>query len=75
MNEVSDIAKTAGYEVAGQVIQRRDAVDPAYCIGEGKLDEVGKAVRENEIEVVIFTQQLSAGKQSNSSPNRLHAER
>ncbi len=59
MNEMSDIAKTAGYEVVGQVTQRRDSVDPAYCIGEGKLDEVGKKVRETE--VVIFTLQLSAG--------------
>ena len=61
MNEVSDIAKTAGYEVAGQVTQHRDAVDPAYCIGEGKLDEVSKIIREATIEVVIFTRQLSAG--------------
>jgi len=61
MNEVSDIAKTAGYEVAGQVTQHRDAVDPAYCIGEGKLDEVVKTIRDAAIEVVIFTRQLSAG--------------
>jgi len=61
MDEVSDITKTAGYEVSGKVTQRRDAVDPAYCIGEGKLDEVAKAIREAAIEVVIFTQQLSAG--------------
>jgi 50S ribosomal subunit-associated GTPase HflX len=44
MDEMSDITKTAGYEVAGQVTQRRDAVDPAYCIGEGKLDEVAKVI-------------------------------
>jgi len=61
MNEVSDITKTAGYEVAGQLTQHRDAVDPAYCIGEGKLDEVRKTIREAAIEVVIFTRQLSAG--------------
>ena len=61
MGEVSDITKTAGYELAGQVAQRRDAVDPAYCIGEGKLDEVAKVIREAAIEVVIFTRQLSAG--------------
>lgn len=58
---MSDIAKTVGYEVVGQVTQYRDAVDPAYCIGEGKLDELGKTVREDAIEVVIFTRQLSAG--------------
>jgi GTP-binding protein HflX len=61
MGEVSDITKTVGYEVAGQVTQRRDAVDPAYYIGEGKLDEVAKVIREAAIEVVIFTRQLSAG--------------
>jgi len=61
MNEVSDIAKTAGYEVVGQVTQHRDAVDPAYCIGEGKLDEIGKTVREASVEVVVFTRQLSVG--------------
>jgi GTP-binding protein HflX len=61
MNEVSDITKTAGYEVAGQVTQHRDAVDPAYCIGEGKLNEVEKTIKETAIEVVIFTRQLSAG--------------
>jgi len=61
VNEVSDIAKTAGYEVVGQVTQHRDAVNPAYCIGEGKLDEVGKTVRKASLEVVIFTRQLSAG--------------
>jgi GTP-binding protein HflX len=61
MDEVSDITKTAGYIVAGQVTQHRDAIDPTYCIGEGKLDEVEKTVREAAIEVVIFTRQLSAG--------------
>jgi len=61
MNEVSDIAKTAGYEVVGQVTQHRDAVDPAYCIGEGKLDEIAKTVREASVGVVVFTRQLSAG--------------
>ncbi len=61
MSEVSDITKTAGYEVAGQVTQHRDAVDPTYCIGEGKLDEIEKTIREAAIEVVIFTRQLSAG--------------
>ena len=61
MNEVSDIAKTAGYEVVGQVTQHRDAVDPAYCVGEGKLDEIGRTVRKASLEVVVFTRQLSAG--------------
>jgi GTP-binding protein HflX len=61
MNEVNDIAKTVGYDVVGTVTQRRRAIDSSYFVGEGKLDEIGKTLRRESIEVVIFTRQLSAG--------------
>ncbi len=61
IDEVSDIAKAAGYNVVGQVIQHRDSVDSAYCVGEGKIEEVVKTVVRDSIEAVIFTRQLSAG--------------
>lgn len=61
MSEVSDIAKTAGYDVVGQVTQHRDSIDSSYFIGEGKLDEIGKTIEKEAIEAVIFTRQLSAG--------------
>lgn len=60
-DEVNDIAKAAGYDVVGQVIQHREAVDGAYCIGQGKLDEISKRVGKESIEALIFTRQLSAG--------------
>jgi GTP-binding protein HflX len=61
MDEVNDIAQAAGYDVVGQVIQHRDSVDPAYCVGKGKIDEIEKTVKEDSIETIIFTRQLSAG--------------
>jgi GTP-binding protein HflX len=61
IDEVSDIAKAAGYNVVGQVVQHRDFVDSAYCVGEGKIEEVAKTVAKDSIEAVIFTRQLSAG--------------
>jgi len=61
MNEVNDIAKAADYNVVGQVVQHREAIDSSYCIGEGKLDEVKDIIEKDAIEVVIFTRQLSAG--------------
>jgi len=61
MDEVNDIAKAAGYNVVGQVTQHREAVDSAYCIGEGKLDEIRRTIGKESIEVLIFTRQLSAG--------------
>ena len=61
MSEVNDIAKTVGYDVVGQVTQHRDAIDSSYCVGEGKLHEIGKTLQKESIEAVIFTRQLSAG--------------
>jgi len=61
IDEVSDIAKAAGYTVVGQVVQHRDFVDSTYCVGEGKIEEVAKTVAKDSIEAVIFTRQLSAG--------------
>lgn len=61
MDEVKDIAKAAGYNVVGQVTQYRKAPDSAYCIGEGKLDEIRSTIGKESIEVLVFTRQLSAG--------------
>ena len=61
IDEVNDIAKAAGYDVIGQVVQRRDSVDAAYCVGKGKIDEIEKTIVEDSIEAIIFTRQLSAG--------------
>ena len=41
---MDDIAKATGYNVVGHVTQHREAIDTAYCIGEGKLDEVARTI-------------------------------
>ena len=61
MNEVSDIAKSAGYDVADQITQHRDIIDSAYYVGDGKLDEIQQTIRKQSIGTVIFAGQLSAG--------------
>jgi len=61
MNELSDIAKTAGYDVVGEVTQYGDAADGAFYVGEGRIDKIAKLVREDPVDAVIFTRQLSGG--------------
>jgi 50S ribosomal subunit-associated GTPase HflX len=61
IDEVNDIAKAAGYDVVGQVIQHREFVDSAYCVGKGKIDEIAETIKADSIEAIIFTRQLSAG--------------
>ena len=55
--EVRDLARAAGYEVAGEVTQTRTE-DPAYHLGEGKADELAAVVARTEATVVIFDNQL-----------------
>ena len=40
MDELSELAKTAGAEELARVLQKREAYEPATVIGEGKLAEV-----------------------------------
>jgi len=61
IDETTDIARTAGYTVAGQVTQHRDIIDGAYYVGEGKLREIAEIIRKESIDTVIFARQLSAG--------------
>ena len=40
LDELAELAKTAGAEVAGRVIQKREAVHPVTYVGKGKLLEL-----------------------------------
>jgi len=60
MNEVADIAKSAGYEVVDQITQHRDRIDSAYYVGEGKLEEIHETITKESIGTVIFAGELSA---------------
>lgn len=61
LSELNDIARTAGYDIAGEVKQRRSAVDGSFCVGEGKIDEIAKLIRTDPVDAVVFTRHLSAG--------------
>jgi GTP-binding protein HflX len=61
IGEVADMAKTLDYEVVEEVIQNRERVDGAYCVGAGKITEIERLVEEKSIEAIIFTRSLSSG--------------
>ena len=39
MEELKELAKAAGAEVVGSLIQNRPAIDAAYYVGKGKVEE------------------------------------
>ena len=55
--EIRDLARAAGYTVAGEVTQTRTE-DPALCLGEGKVAELAARVAETEATTVVFDNRL-----------------
>ncbi|WP_137287361.1 GTPase HflX [Halorussus salinisoli] len=55
--EIRDLARAAGYEVAAEFTQSRKE-DPALQVGEGKAAEIGREVAETGADVVIFDNEL-----------------
>lgn len=60
MDELSELAKTAGAEELAKVLQKREAYEPATVIGEGKLAEVKELCGSLGAELLIFDCELTA---------------
>ncbi len=60
MDELSELARTAGAEELARVIQKRDAYESATVIGEGKLEEVKELCTNLGAELLIFDCELTA---------------
>lgn len=65
MAELRELATSAGAEIVGEMMQRRDRPDPATLIGRGKLEELGGAAKMAEADLVIFDHELSPSQQRN----------
>ncbi|MEK6570145.1 MAG: GTPase HflX [Bacteroidota bacterium] len=60
LEELALLADTAGADVLFKIIQERGRIDPAYFIGKGKVEEIARIVEDNEINLVIFDDDLSS---------------
>ena len=65
IDELSELAKTAGAEVLCKVIQLRPAPDAALFLGTGKLDEIKESVVFLDCDVLIFDDELTPSQQRN----------
>lgn len=57
--ELGELAATAGAEVAGEMIQKRDSVEAATYVGKGRLEEISEFCSNNEIDLIIADGELS----------------
>ena len=67
LDELSELADTAGADTVGVLTQKREAPDAATCIGSGRLDEAALYVQNQQIDLVIFDCELSGSQLSNIS--------
>jgi len=63
--ELHTLAESAGAEVVGELLQRRDRPDPATLVGTGKLEEIAAAAASVNADVVLFDHDLSPSQQRN----------
>ena len=65
INELEELAHTAGAEVVGKVIQKKEAPEKATFVGVGKLAEIIAFCEAQEVDLLIFDSELSPSQQRN----------
>ena len=65
LDELAGLAQTAGTEVLGGIIQRRETPDPKSFLGKGKVAELKQMVEMHDADLVIFDNDLSPSQTRN----------
>lgn len=65
LDELEQLASTAGAEIVGRAVQGRTRIDGATFIGEGKVREVKEACERTGANLVIFDDDLSPAQSRN----------
>lgn len=65
LDELEELADTAGADVLGRLLQKREAPDKATCLGQGRLEELALLAENAEADLIIFDRELTATQQRN----------
>ena len=65
LNELAELARSAGAEIVERVRQMRHAPEAATLIGQGKVEELAAAVAAARADVVVFDRDLTPTQQRN----------
>jgi GTP-binding protein HflX len=59
LNELAFLTETAGAEPLKRFSQKLDSPNPRTFVGSGKIGEIANFVKENEVDIAIFDDELS----------------
>ena len=65
LDELAELTRSAGVEVAARTMQQRKTPHAGTFIGRGKAEGIGQAARELEADLAIFDDDLSASQVKN----------
>ena len=65
LDELALLVDSAGADVVGRVVQRRDAPDPATFVGRGKAEEIAALSRSLDVDTVVFDDELTPAQHRN----------
>ena len=65
LDELAELAKTAGAEVSGRLIQARETAHPATYIGKGKIEELKDLIWETDATGIICDDELTSAQLGN----------
>jgi GTP-binding protein HflX len=65
LEELAQLAASAGARVVGSALQERQRRDPATLVGRGKVDEVKARCVQEQANLVLFDEDLSPAQQRN----------
>lgn len=60
LDELAELARTAGVEVVDRIVQMRTSPDPLYVLGKGKLQDVTIQAMQQDAELLILDSNLGA---------------
>ena len=65
LDELEFLAETAHIVTEHRFVQKLSSPDSRYFVGPGKLEEIGEWCEENEIDIIIFDDELSPSQTRN----------
>lgn len=65
LDELRELAQTAGAVTVGRLVQRRDGIHPGTYIGKGKIEELRLLIRQEEADAVVCDDELSPAQITN----------
>ncbi|MFI5141050.1 MAG: GTPase HflX [Bacteroidia bacterium] len=65
LDELAFLVETDGLTPTKQFLQRLEKPDKSTFVGKGKLNEIKTFIKENDIDVVVFDDELSPSQQRN----------